>query len=467
MKTHYFNLDSPLHRSAFFGDTEGLSYLLELGADINSTISLSLDEYPFFHRLTPLMLAAWSTAGATVDTLRWLIEHGANPYIKSKAEVTAARYAMLNPSWWKDPEQRTKADRSDRLQYLLSLGIDPMETAWNDSTLLTEACTLGDSNCVALLLNAHASANPVISENEANVSSSQIPLFCAAKSGSAECVRLLLQAGAEVNTRDTRKSTALMYAKNVDVAQTLLDGGIDLYAKYELDDMRFDALDCILHNNHEDSDFEEFSKIVAYLIHAGLDIEKKDDRGNTRLWDAAFSGNEAAINCLLEHGANPHAKSHQGSSPLHAVCWSTDRPFLSDWQPWQTEIRIIERLLVAKIDINVRDDMSWTPIHEAVFGDGGYLTALKTLLKHGADPNALTHNGITPLMLAAMEGELECMQTLLSAGADLTRKDSKGLTAADYAIEHYEKLLTEGNTRYEGSLDYLLQRASECIWLLK
>lgn len=485
MDFSYFRLDTLFHRSAFFGNQAGLEYSLELGLDINSRISLAHNYDVCFSDLTPFMLAAWSSAGATVETLHWLIQNGANPHLRSAAKVNAAWYAIANPSWWHDPEQHQKHDRLSRLRYILNLGINPLEEqAWNERTLLTEACSVGDPDCVALLLEAEMSSNPVSRPDNELRPSYEIPLFCAVSSGSGSCVSLLLQGGADVHIRDASGRTALMYAGSVAVAEILLEAGIDLYAieneqprserLLETDiylsetgyvEHRSDALDCIL----EGRSTERF-EIAAYLVQAGLDIDRNTsniNRQDTRLYDAAFGTNEFAVDFLLKNGANPHLRNLRGTSPLHAVCWGTDVPFEINWKPIQRTVRIIEKLLKAGININIADDLGYAPIHEAVFGDGGYLTALKTLLEHNADVDAVTNDKTTPLMLAAMEGELECMQTLLSQGADLRRLDSQGMTAAGYAIEHYEMLLKEGNTRYEGSLEYLLQRALGCIWLLK
>jgi ankyrin repeat protein len=468
MNFQYFYLDKPLHRSAFFGDQAALKYCLDLGADINLGIDLSREHNSFLRSVTPLMLAAWSTAGASIETLRWLVEHGANPHIKSAANVTAAWYSISNPWWWDDPDFHTKDDRYNRLDYLLDLGIDPTKEQWEGRTLLTEACEVGDPNCVSLLVNANVPVTASIHSNE-QLDSEQIPLFCAARTGSDECVRLLLKAGAEVNIRDDQHRTALMYAKSIGVLEALLRAGIDLHAIDLVDgEEGHDALFFILEDMfNKEIDSAERSTMASCLIHAGLDVEKKDDLGNTRLFIAALNGNEFAINFLLAQNADLYHKSSDGSSPLHGICWGSDVPSHSDWRPCQKQIRIIERLLEAEIDSNVRDDLGWAPIHEAILGDGGNLTALRTLLKHNVDPNALTDEGVTPLMFAAMEGELECMQTLLSSGANLTSVDFKGLTAADYAVERYENFVRGGNTRYEGSIEYLMQRTSECIWLLK
>ncbi len=50
------------------------------------------------------------------------------------------------------------------------------------------------------------------------------------------------------------------------------------------------------------------------------------------------------------------------------------------------------------------------------------------MLDAGADPNALTADGFTPLHGAASGGTVEAVTVLLAAGADLMARDSDGQT---------------------------------------
>ncbi|XP_034413518.1 ankyrin repeat domain-containing protein 53 [Cyclopterus lumpus] len=58
---------------------------------------------------------------------------------------------------------------------------------------------------------------------------------------------------------------------------------------------------------------------------------------------------------------------------------------------------------------------------------------LTYMVERGADVNATTDSGTTPLHLAASEGLLDCTETLTQAGADVSVRDCMGHTALDLA----------------------------------
>ena len=88
-------------------------------------------------------------------------------------------------------------------------------------------------------------------------------------------------------------------------------------------------------------------------------------------------------------------------------------------------IRLWElRMDGAKLDVCDKD--GWGPLHLAVFS--GSIYAVEILLSNfGADPNAATPRGATPLHIAS-KGSLELVQALLDAGADLNLVDDCGAT---------------------------------------
>lgn len=61
------------------------------------------------------------------------------------------------------------------------------------------------------------------------------------------------------------------------------------------------------------------------------------------------------------------------------------------------------------------------------------------LTDHGANINVKNDNGITPLMFACMNGNIDIVSALIHLGADLNLTNEKGQTAIMIAIEnnHY------------------------------
>jgi len=63
----------------------------------------------------------------------------------------------------------------------------------------------------------------------------------------------------------------------------------------------------------------------------------------------------------------------------------------------------------------------------------GHLQVMQLLLEHDAYIDAESPNGTTPLMMAAHYGTAGAVKLLLEAGADPTLKNSQGLSAFDFA----------------------------------
>ena len=73
----------------------------------------------------------------------------------------------------------------------------------------------------------------------------------------------------------------------------------------------------------------------------------------------------------------------------------------------------------------------WTPLHYAASGPEPKVLAL--LLDRGADIDARSPNGTTPLMMAARYGAEDSVEFLLARGGNLQATNIQGLSAADFA----------------------------------
>jgi ankyrin repeat protein len=75
--------------------------------------------------------------------------------------------------------------------------------------------------------------------------------------------------------------------------------------------------------------------------------------------------------------------------------------------------------------------MGLTALHWAV--QQGDKDSTEILLKFGADPNAVDHNGLTALHWATSAGNSSCITQLLEAGVDIRAKNRDHHTAEEMA----------------------------------
>ena len=77
----------------------------------------------------------------------------------------------------------------------------------------------------------------------------------------------------------------------------------------------------------------------------------------------------------------------------------------------------------------------FTPLHSAVADDAGndVKELVRLLIDAGADPNARSASGGTPLHTAGFTGNVPVTEMLLAAGADPEVTDAKALTPLDHA----------------------------------
>ena len=191
---------------------------------------------------------------------------------------------------------------------------------------------------------------------------------------------------------------------------------------------------------------------VTDFLEAGADLEARTGyEGATPLhWAARVNGNPAVIAALLQAGANLEARDDIGRTPLHMAVGFN-------------ELAVIAALLQAGADLEARTDRGWTPLHVAAgFKDPDAMAALDgalspppppgvaryyspfygtetigsnenpaviaALLQAGADLEARTDRGWTPLHAAAGFKDPAVIAALLKAGADLEVRTDEGLS---------------------------------------
>ncbi|KGN60793.1 ankyrin-1 [Cucumis sativus] len=144
------------------------------------------------------------------------------------------------------------------------------------------------------------------------------------------------------------------------------------------------------------------TEVCRFLIEElKLDVDTRDEDGETPLIHAARQGHTDTAKYLVERGANPAIASDLGATALHHSAGIGN-------------IELLNFLLSRGPDVNSQSDAG-TPL---IWAAGhAQQEAVKLLLEHHANPNAETDDDITPLLSAVAAGSLACLDLLIQAGA--------------------------------------------------
>src|SRR5688572_10708800 len=141
------------------------------------------------------------------------------------------------------------------------------------------------------------------------------------------------------------------------------------------------------------------------LLAGGADPNQRSADGTTALHWAARNNDTMLVDRLLRTGAKPHPDNRYGTTPIALACQSGSAA-------------VVERLLKAGVSANATGPHGETALHTCAHA--GSTAAARVLIAAGAsvDPGD-GWRGQTPLMWAAAEGHAETMQMLIEAGADV------------------------------------------------
>jgi ankyrin repeat protein len=203
-------------------------------------------------------------------------------------------------------------------------------------------------------------------------------LHVASENGNVPIVRLLLEAGAAINSQGNNGDTPISCAVCqgcTEVVQVLIDAKADmtLHTMGKLPSESETLICSAVRELHIDT--------IELLIAAGVDVNERDKRNRaTALFYAAADHSIDCVRILLEAGADPNLPAGDSEeSPLMMVCHRHQKHSIS----------IIKMLLDAGADVNYVDSEGLTAYYVAKRKDSHIA---QYLLERGADP-ALGLNG--------------------------------------------------------------------------
>jgi ankyrin repeat protein len=223
---------------------------------------------------------------------------------------------------------------------------------------------------------------------------------------------------------------------------------------------------------------EGHSDVAQLLIEHGANVRAVNKYGNSPLVYAARKCMTSTVALLLDHGADPNEGARDGGegTPIYEAAGSGD-------------IETIELLIArgARLQGNVTEGMVFTSRALRAAAGTGHLEAAQVMIKHGAVPDLITAAGIgdvsalrselsvgsdwakdmanqaefgirpgmTPLIMAASNNQIEAAKILLDAGADVNAPSGwyapPLCIAAEKGYVEMARLLIERGANVEGN----------------
>jgi ankyrin repeat protein len=338
------------------------------------------------------------------------------------------------------------------------------------ATPMAQAALTGNVDILKMLLDAGV-------EVDERGADDQTPLMVLARTPNVEAVELLIKKGADVNAVEKwRGQTALMWAaaqKQPEMVKLLISKGANLNARSlpnnwerqvtaepRMKILPAGGLTPLLYATREGC-----TECVAALIKAGADLNLPDPEGVTPLVMAGMNARWDSMKLLFEAGANPDKWDIYGRNPLYTIVDYSTLPHggrtdkLSE--DLATPLELAELALAKGANVNLQ--LKLFPPYRALGPDRGADGLLKTgvtslfraarggdvpmtalLLKHGANIELPSEEGVTPLIVAAgfrasaidtrgrfrtEKQAYEVSKLLIEAGADVNNVEANGQTA--------------------------------------
>lgn len=346
---------TPAHYASAFGHPFALEALLEAGADI--TIA-DEDKFTPFH---------YAITRNHAECVKLLLKHASKHSIKLDTNAADSKgNTILHKCILKrSPEMmKTVVENFDNIDF--SAKDSDGDTALHLAVIPTFVAL--ETSYLEVMLNKKLPKEILNTQNKRKYT----PLLSAANNGFFDCVKLLLEHGADPNICDDDGNSALLFAvmrDHVEVAKLLMDKGADLNAK----GLFFKGISSI-----QLAASKGQANIIEELAIRGVDLNATseftlgfDGVSFCPLINASIENKPEAIKALIKNGANKQKTCEAfGRNALHYAAGKGRKD-------------VVETLLLEGVDVNHQDAFGQTPIF--VTKETNSTEIYDLLVKYGAD----------------------------------------------------------------------------------
>jgi ankyrin repeat protein len=415
--TAEYSTVTPLALAAIQGSQPVIQALIQAGADINHVIPHITINQVVVQQSAAASLQSAFQALKTINGLMQSLDQVEEEIVPAElmGEIESSMSTLETRSKLEKaalPEAETTADtsalilaaRCGHAEAVITLLAAGANAGFKDGDGLTAyAWALRKEQSNVLVALRHAGV-------EGNQTSPEEHLISTAEQGDVNMLNYWISQGADLNTRDTRRTTKYKTpltlaatAGHLSIVEALLSAG----ANVNLGDA-------------DESSPKEVSKSLLY--HMGADPEGLISMGyqlnRTALMWATANGHREVVSLLIQHQANLQSRDILGQSALLIASENG-------------HIKVVEILLDAGMPIDDLDNQKETPLLLALAGK--HLDLANFLLDRGSDVNAQSKSGYTPLMWAAQNNYLDLIGRLIELGADINATNKGNESALYYA----------------------------------